>query len=85
MVLDLAAIPTDRKYVYPFIQYDLIKDRFKKTKNHDYMDRTEDVNLGTYLSAKMGVSAASLGANDNALLYNVRSGTGFGSPEKTML
>lgn len=77
-------MPVDRKLVYPFVGYDLIEDRYRKTSNHDYIDRTEDVNLGSYLSAQVGISTEILGADDNALIFDVHSGTGFGSPKNSM-
>lgn len=78
-------MPENRKYAYPFVAYELLEDRYSETSNQDQIDRTEDIHLGTHFTAQLGWSDKSFGANENALLYEVSAGTGFGTPENKML
>ncbi|MGB5352762.1 MAG: hypothetical protein WBM54_04915 [Woeseia sp.] len=78
-------MPENRKYAYPFIAYELFEDRYAETSNQDQIDRTEDVHLGTHFTAQLGWSDKSFGAGENALLYELSTGTGFGVPQNKML
>ncbi len=81
----IQVMPENRKYAYPFVAYELFEDRYSKTSNQDQIDRTEDVHLGTHFNARLGWSDRSFGAGENALLYTLSTGTGFGTPENKML
>ncbi len=70
--------PVDRRFLYPFVQYDLIQDDFIRMWNHDQIGRTEDFYLGTSFSARAGYANASLGSSTNALLFQSDASTGFG-------
>ncbi|MDH3338823.1 MAG: hypothetical protein OEM76_13500, partial [Gammaproteobacteria bacterium] len=66
-----AAIPADRKLVYPYVGIEILEDRFETTRNHDQIARTEDFLTGTRFSATLGWSNESFGADRDALLYSL--------------
>jgi len=79
------AIPTDRKFVYPFIGVEYLQDKFEKTINQDQINRTEDRFLGTRLSARVGVARTSFGSSQNTLLLSAQAQRGFGRSDGTSL
>jgi surface antigen-like variable number repeat protein len=70
--------PVDRRFLYPFVQFDLIQDDFLRLWNHDQIGRTEDFYLGTSLSAQAGYAEKALGSSTSALLFRSYASTGFG-------
>lgn len=80
-----ALIPDNRKLVYPFLRMEMVEDQFETTANANQMGRTEDFHLGTRLSASLGWSDRSFGADRNALVFSASYGRGFGSLKKTSL
>lgn len=77
-------IATDRTLAYPFVGYELRQDRFSKTRNHDQISRTEDVYMGTHVSAELGYSSSAFGDANDTLIYRINAGTGLGDPEHVM-
>ena len=80
-----AAIPADRKLVYPFFGVELLEDRFETTRNHDQIERTEDFLTGTRFLATLGWSDESFGADRDALLYSLSASRSFGDLAKSLL
>lgn len=80
-----AAIPEDRQLVYPFLGLEIIEDQFETSSNRDQIGKTEDFFLGSRLSASLGWSDESLGADRDALIVSAKTGRGFGSLEKDAL
>lgn len=78
-------IPEDRKLVYPFFGIEIVEDQFETTANANQMGRTEDFLLGTRLSASIGWSDLSFGADRDALIFSASVSRGFGSLKKTSL
>ncbi len=78
-------VPADRKLVYPFIAYELLEDRFSKTRNLDSIEKTEDFYLGTRLTAQLGWANRAMGSDRGALVYGSTLDLGFGSPGDKML
>lgn len=56
--------PVDRRYAYPWIGYESIKERFETTRNFDRFHRTEDLNFGKRWAARLGWSDEVFGADD---------------------
>jgi hypothetical protein len=73
-----SVVPQDRRFVYPFVQFDLIQDDYRRMWNHDQIARTEDFYLGTSFSVRAGMAAASFGSSSSALLFQSYASTGFG-------
>jgi len=80
-----AAVPDDRKLVYAFLGLEIVEDQFRTARNRDQIGKTEDFFLGSRLSASLGWSDESLGADRDALIFSARASRGFGSLEKTAL
>ncbi len=70
-------LPEDRDLAYPWFGWEMVEDRFDKKRNHDQIERTEDVFVGTYLQARLGYSSTGLGADRNALIYQFAMNRGF--------
>lgn len=80
------ALPQDRKFVYPWIRFDLVQDRYVKLENRDQIGRTEDFYLGTYATAQLGWADSALGSSSSALLFLLAAGRGATpSPHQTIL
>ncbi len=80
-----AAIPADRKLVYPYVGIEILEDRFETTHNRDQIERTEDFLTGTRFSATLGWSDESYGADRDALLYSLSAGRSFGKLSESVL
>ncbi|MGB5472561.1 MAG: BamA/TamA family outer membrane protein [Gammaproteobacteria bacterium] len=73
-------LPTDRKFVYPFLAVELLQDEFSVLKNHDQIGRVEDVFHGTRLNLQLGYASTGLGSLDSAVLLDAGAHKGFGEP-----
>lgn len=79
--LDPALIPQDRKLVYPYLEYQVIEDRFARVANLDQIHRTEDVLLGADLRFRLGLVSEGLGSDRNGLVFSALGIRGYGDPE----
>jgi hypothetical protein len=70
-------LPADRRFVYPFIEWDIVQDDYLKLFNHDQIGRTEDFALGTRGSVRLGFAQSGLGSSSSALLFNSSVNRGF--------
>jgi len=80
-----AAIPADRKLVYPFVGIEILEDQFEKSTNANQIGRSEDFYFGTRLTASLGWSDTRFDADRDALIYTLAGHTGFGSMERNAL
>jgi hypothetical protein len=78
-------LPEDRRFVYPWVQFDLIQDDYQKFWNHDQIGRTEDFYLGTSASVRAGVADASLGSTSTALIFQSSATRAFRAGGSTLL
>ena len=81
----VTVLPEDRKYVYPWAQFDLIQDDFQKLHNHDQIERTEDFFLGTFASLRLGWADSALGSSRSALMFQSYAGQGAQTVARTTL
>ena len=81
----VAVLPEVRRFVYPWVQFDLIQDDYLKVWNHDQIGRTEDFYLGTAASARVGYAAASFGSSTSALIFQSSVTRGFRRGGSTLL
>jgi len=79
------AIPLDRKLVYPFLRFELVENQFETAKNRNQISQTEDFLMGTHVTASLGWSDTSFGADRDALIYFGAINQGFGSMAKNAL
>ena len=77
-------IPEDRRFVYPWMQLDLIQDDYTRTWNHDQIARTEDFYLGTSFSTRVGFAGSALGSSSSALLFQSSASTGLGGEGRSL-
>ena len=70
-------LPQDRRFVYPWVQYDLIQDNYLTLLNHDQIARTEDFYVGTSASLRAGWADTAYGSNSNALIFQGSASRGF--------
>ena len=70
-------LPADRKYVYPWLRFDLVQDEFVKVRNHDQIGRTEDFDLGAYATAQVGWADTAFGSTQKALNFLLATGDGY--------
>jgi outer membrane protein assembly factor BamA len=70
-------LPQDRKWVAPFVRYELTEDDYRKTKNLDRVERTEFLRIGTDLRLQLGRAMTALGSTDSLWLYKFEASNGF--------
>lgn len=78
-------VPEDRKLVYPWVQINFLEDDFRAARNRDQIERTEDFQYGWNLSARLGYSMTSLGADRSAFIFDSQLGKGFEFSQKRTL
>jgi hypothetical protein len=67
----------DERLVGPFVRYDLIEDRYEKTRNLSQMGRPEFLALGLNASFQLGRAMTSLGSTSDAWIYSATASRGF--------
>lgn len=80
-----ALLPEDRRFIYPFIGFELLEDDYRTAENRDQFERTEDFLLGIRLSASLGFASEDFDSDRNALLYRANFSRGFGAIETKAL
>ena len=78
-------VPQDRRFLYPWVQFDLIQDDYLRLFNHDQIGRTEDFYLGTSASMRLGFAASSMGSSSNAMIFQSSATRGFRRGGSTLL
>ncbi len=70
-------LPADRKFVYPWVGFELVEDAFQERENLDQIRRTEDVLVGFSAWARLGYAAEGFGSKTDAVLGSAyaRDGT----------
>ena len=81
----VAALPEDRKFVYPWLGVEWIEDDFDTAHNRDQIGRTEDLHYGTALRADVGLASSALGSDRNAALFGLSASTGLRLGERDSL
>src|SRR5262249_39257068 len=65
---DPLLLPPNRKFVYPWVGWQLVADDFREMTELNDMGRTEDVALGINLIASIGFAKKSFGSDRDATL-----------------
>ncbi len=73
-----AAIPADRRLVYPYIALELLENDFEVTSNREQIGRPEDFYMGQRLTMSLGYAAEAFGSDRNSIVYAVEGSKGFG-------
>jgi hypothetical protein len=79
------AVPATRRYLYPWVEYDLLQDAYAQVMNHDQILRTEDFYLGTSVTVQIGFADRSVDSTSTAILFQSSASKGFGDPNHTLL
>jgi len=80
-----SAVPLDRRFVYPWVQFDLVQDDFLRMWNHDQIARTEDFYLGTAFTLRAGWASAAMGSTQSALIFQSNASKGLRDGGSTLL
>ena len=85
--LDAAAftIPADRRFVYPWAQFEWIEDDFRVLRNRDKIERNEDFQYGWRVRGRIGRSIESWGSDRNAWLLSGDLHKGYELDSKSSL
>ena len=78
-------LPEDRKFVYPWVRYELLEDDYVKLQNHDQIGRTEDFFLGTDIALLLGWADAAFDSTRSALLFQASAGRGMMPSDSTTI
>ena len=78
-------LPEDRRFLYPWLEYDLVADDYVRLFNHDQILRTEDFYLGTIATLRVGWADSALGSSRSALIVQSTAGRGFRTDGSTLL
>ncbi len=80
-------LPENRKFVYPWVGWQLIQDDYREMSELNDMGRTEDIALGLNLYASLGFAEERFGSDRDALLFRstVQSGWEPGGPGRVLL
>jgi hypothetical protein len=70
-------LPEDRRFLYPWVEYDLVADDYVRLYNHDQILRTEDFYLGTIATLRVGWADSAVGSSRSALIFTSTAGRGF--------
>jgi hypothetical protein len=81
----MTTLPDDRRFLYPWVEFDLVQDDFLKLFNHDQIGRTEDFYLGTAVSVRAGYADANLGSSQSAVIFQSNVSRGFGGTDRYTL
>ncbi len=65
-------VPIDRRLIYPWLGVELLEDRYIKLENYHSIKRTEDINLGRYVTGSIGYSPQSLTDDESRLVLKGR-------------
>jgi len=73
--------PPDRKLVYPWVSAEWIEDDFRKARNRDQIERTEDFAYGWRARAQLGFADGAFGADRSSVLFDTRVTRGLEAGE----
>ena len=79
----LTLLPQGRKFIYPWVRFDLIKDDYLKMRNRDQIGRTEDFYLGATASVRVGWADSALGSSRSGLQFQTSAGYGVAASERS--
>ncbi|MBS0579564.1 MAG: hypothetical protein JSR36_09905 [Proteobacteria bacterium] len=70
-------LPEDRRFVYPFIEYDVVQNQYLTLWNHDQIARTEDFQTGLTAGLRLGYAPTALSSTSNAIIIQSSIARGF--------
>ncbi len=70
------SLPAERKLAYPWVALDFVGDHFDKTRDFDKIGRTEDLELGNRLHARLGYSSSLFAGALSAAVFDASGRVG---------
>lgn len=70
-------LPQDRRFVYPWLRFDLVQDQWIKLRNHNQIGRTEDFDMGAYATVQVGWADTAFGSTRDAVPFQLAAGDGY--------
>ena len=70
-------LPQDRKFVYPWLRFDLVQDEWLKMHNHNQIGRTEDFDMGAYATVQVGWAGRAFGSSRDGIPFQLAAGDGY--------
>lgn len=80
-----AAVPDDRRLVYPYVALEILEDDFEVTANREQIGRPEDFYMGRRLTASLGYAAEAFGSDRNSVVYALEASRGLGDINRKAL
>lgn len=78
-------LPADRRWLSPWVEAEWLQDDFRTVRNRDQIEKTEDYQLGWRARARMGYSMRSLGADQDAALFELAAAKGWALSDRQTL
>ena len=78
-------LPQNRRFVYPWLRFDLVQDQWLELQNHNQIGRTEDFDMGAYATVQVGWAGTSFGSTRDAVNFQLAAGDGYGLTKRQML
>lgn len=78
-------VPEDRDFRYPWVSLEIYEDRVIKTHHVKQIRRTEDLNLGTEINLKFGMSTQHVDAENDGIVYDLDASMAFRSKGNHLL
>jgi len=76
-------VPSDRKFIYPFVGVEILQDKYDESTNFDQVARIEDRFLGTSFNARLGFANKGFGSSHDAWLIDAGAQTSFSKSKKS--
>jgi hypothetical protein len=70
-------LPDGRGLAYPYLRFESLEDDFETARNHDQIERTEDLYFGRRYAVEIGWAAPAFGADRSAAIVAAQAGRGF--------
>ncbi|WP_430270563.1 hypothetical protein [Pseudoalteromonas phenolica] len=77
-------IAKNREVIYPYLQGQWLQDDYIKVRNFDSIYRTEDLNLGWNVQAKLGYSSSNWVDDDSHLIYHFSASKAHYTTERSL-
>ncbi len=78
-------LPANRKFVYPWVQFDWLQNKYVELRNRNQIHRIEDFDLGVSVTVQVGWAARSFGSSQSVVPFVLSASDGYALPHDDML
>ena len=78
-------LPTNRKFVYPYVGIEFVQDKFEEAVNLDQIARTEDRFVGSAFTARIGAAQSAFGSSTDAWILRGSARTSISKSQSSSL